>query len=718
LTVSSCREPAWGCQLGFVKNGSKCNACPVGRYADAFNLTSCHDCPIGKFNDKLTGVSVCSTCPRHTYQNNTGSTTCVQCSIVEDSAPGSISKSNCTPNFCLGYVGTSSGSSTTYYLGHSQVSLTWFQAQALCSQTYGAQLATSLYPLPLSKSFYRSGWFRQLLQAYYLYWTGARRLQSGGFNFIFANRTIGDAIDPSMWSSSGQPGIGNCIINSNQDAKFQTRACSNTTAYYICEVDRKTYCTQPCDVGNYFNTAVSSCAPCPTGTYSIYDSVSSCTNCPAGKQSNVTGATVCTSCPYSKYSDVDGGNCKTCPKNAVTLVTSSKNLQDCICNVGFYGSAFTGADCLPCDAAAMVCDYNTTIPFINPGYWKDPRSEQVFLCIPFEACNFTGQSASTLCGDGYTGVRCGECSSNFYKINGVCKKCGSETLKWISLAGAILVLAVILMKLTSINTLAVPGEFRVAYQWIQIIGLFPSLFDQWPDLLFAWLRIFSFFNIDLDFVSPQCTFNVGFWKLLHVKMMFPLIVIAVIMLIGFLYNSIGWIKLRTFQAVDFRILPFRVPVFIFSLSYTYLFVQLSKPFACIRQGDGSYTLVASSNLSCFDTTWRNNLGGVVFYIIFYVLVIPGIAAFFFWRNKNDPRDPLFLQRFGLITNLYRIEIFWWELITVMKKAIFAITANIFTSFLSSTTRHFVTLCILFIFFMTEIVSLPYLTDLTNKCNLL
>jgi hypothetical protein len=48
-------------------------------------------------------------------------------------------------------------------------------------------------------------------------------------------------------------------------------------------------------------------------------------------------------------------------------------------------------------------------------------------CHVAEACLGGPES---LCGDGYHGLRCGECSNGYYKISSRCTKCGSNVLNY------------------------------------------------------------------------------------------------------------------------------------------------------------------------------------------------------------------------------------------------------------------------------------------------
>jgi hypothetical protein len=716
LSAVACQPPQMGCPLGKYYNTTTktCLDCSPGSYSGTFNLTYCSQCDPGKFS-KLSGQTSCTLCPRHTYSDSYGSKNCSQCLSVEDSPPGSTSKSNCSANFCLGYEFSSSS------WGYHRIkvppgSINWYQANAKCAETFGSTLANSTMPNSMLISNEAS-------------WIAIQRVSSSAFVWVDFSPgfPLGTTIPPPVnyYKPSGSQPL-NCVSQIKLDRKksgagLRMTPCSDTqeTSVY-CQINSM-FCSQPCSAGLFYDTDSLSCRSCAAGKFSNDVRVSSCSLCSLGEFTTALASTKCEKCDFGKFADTLGfSSCQPCPQNAVTFTQASTALSDCICNRGYYGRAYDGQDCILCSQEATSCDFNSSKPFVNPGFWKAPGIDQYYHCIPPEACNYTGFGNSTLCSDGYTGLRCGQCIElKYYKVNGECKKCGNEALKWIFLVSVVLVIALLLMRITSVSNVSFPHESRVAYSWIQIIGLFPSLFDQWPDTLLGFLRFFSFANIDLDFVSPECSFSVNFWSVLHLKMMFPFIVIGSILLLALILKILSTriFALRS-SSTDFRVLPFRVPVMIFSLSYTYIFVQMSKPFSCSHQPDGSYTLIASSNLGCFDKTWKTNLDAVIVYIILYTIVLPGLCGgIFFWYRKN-PSDTLFLQRFGLITTAYRTEVFWWELISIFKKGIFAVTSNIFASFLSDTTRHFITLCILFIFFMTEIVSLPYIADFTNKVNLL
>jgi hypothetical protein len=185
-------------------------------------------------------------------------------------------------------------------------------------------------------------------------------------------------------------------------------------------------------------------------------------------------------------------------------------------------------------------------------------------------------------------------------------------------------------------------------------------------------------------------------------------------------SEIPWLKARrkVRSQEEVRAWVTRTIVILLSLTYTYVVVTLAQPFGCHKNQSGKYVLYSAPSLNCYDQLWYKNLGTMVFFIIIYVLLIPGSLIYFFHKHKHNVSSTWFQSRFGAITVHFRDELFYWEVFALFKKMLFSLVSNVIAAYVGKTTKYFLVVCILFGFLLLEIVSFPYASDLSNQCNML
>jgi hypothetical protein len=219
---------------------------------------------------------------------------------------------------------------------------------------------------------------------------------------------------------------------------------------------------------------------------------------------------------------------------------------------------------------------------------------------------------------------------------------------------------------------------------------------------------------------------VSFWSAVTAKLFMPFILIAFTLSSGFLLDflskrsTIPRLKARkkARSSEEVRAWITRTIVVLLSLTYTYVVVTLAQPFGCDKNQSGKYVLYSSPSLNCYDQLWYKNLGTMVFFIIIYIILIPGFLIHFFHKYKDDVNSSWFKSRFGAITVHFQDELFYWELFALFKKILFSLVSNVIAAFVGKTTKYFLVVCILFGFLLLEIVSFPYASDLSNQCNML
>jgi predicted outer membrane repeat protein len=244
------------------------------------------------------------------------------------------------------------------------------------------------------------------------------------------------------------------------------------------------YC-QECDPGKHSDGKSSSCSLCSPGSASSIFGVQYCPLCSPGSFSSKLGQSMCEICAQGTYSGLVGSSfCEKCPSGAVTINNGSSSPFFCSCPSGMFGKPWKGEACQSCtESKGSLCPFNSSIPYINSGFWRSSGSEsEVFECVPGSACFSTGEDLETNCSAGYAGKRCGECIDTYFHFDTYCKRCGDKTLS----SGALVtfICTIILFALHSLSSRAVRSgrfDFISFVSMLQFLALYPRISNSWPE---------------------------------------------------------------------------------------------------------------------------------------------------------------------------------------------------------------------------------------------
>jgi hypothetical protein len=273
-----------------------------------------------------------------------------------------------------------------------------------------------------------------------------------------------------------QSGSTSCVLcPAGKFSSSPTNLCTSCPSGFLSSSNGSTSC-DICYFGQFSTVGQSSCSPCSKGRFQDLNGTSECKDCPQNMYSNDTGLS----------------SCYLCPSGSKNIVRGSISIQDCsICTAGFYGRPMS-IPCAPCRTAEGVsCPENSTIPFIDPGYFRSSDDVSIALkCQPETACLRTEWDEHTVCGVGYIGDVCGSCDDNFYKFNSQCKSCPGAAAKWTSISIAAVVIAILLFRVSS-QSKEIPVDIRIVLQGIQLIALFPTITMKWPPYVLSFLQLLS-----------------------------------------------------------------------------------------------------------------------------------------------------------------------------------------------------------------------------------
>lgn len=151
-----------------------------------------------------------------------------------------------------------------------------------------------------------------------------------------------------------------------------------------------------CPSGSFSQSRSSNCSVCPAGSFSFAGSPN-CTLCPAGSVSAV-GSGSCSICSTGSYCPISSGSPIVCPGNSTTLSPGAQSLAECVCLVGFFGSAGV---CQVCEAG-KYCQLNVTVGEIcRAGYFCPRGSINETSCPIGTICPNSGMSAPISCPRGF-----------------------------------------------------------------------------------------------------------------------------------------------------------------------------------------------------------------------------------------------------------------------------------------------------------------------------
>jgi hypothetical protein len=179
-----------------------------------------------------------------------------------------------------------------------------------------------------------------------------------------------------------------------------------------------------------------------------------------------------------------------------------------------YGKPWESAECKPCSVTdGAKCDLNSSIPFVLSGYWRTGSAAgNIFECIPHEACNFTGLNSETMCSEGYTGARCGDClQDTYFHYDSYCKKCGDMTISISSIFAVFVLFILLAISLVADRSRSAKRiDLMVMISSLQFLALYPRISNNWPpriksllDALSVSVRLYTFHCELIEFVRTS-----------------------------------------------------------------------------------------------------------------------------------------------------------------------------------------------------------------------
>jgi hypothetical protein len=254
-------------------------------------------------------------------------------------------------------------------------------------------------------------------------------------------------------------------------------------------------------------------------------------------------------------------------------------------------------------------------------------------------------------------------------------------------------------------------------------------------------------NFNFDLFAAECSVPLDFWKKYYAKMLLlPTFgfFIFVLLLIRIWYKQKKKVQAYGGQQQNSRDLfaaaveanfqqsqkcsafrtAFRLLMpMMFSAAvtlYTFLASNSVSPFNCVSQeNNGRYINVMATNpiQECYTGEWMGHLPYVIFFSVLYGICFPLVVLNVFYRHRKNLDDPSFTSGYSALISLYRRMFFYWELVSMLKRASFVIM----TQFLSArgdqySTKFAASISTIGFFSGLEIYHAPYVSKNLNMLN--
>jgi hypothetical protein len=518
--------------------------------------------------------------------------------------------------------------------------------------------------------------------------------------------------------------------------------CSQCPSGYYQKDFGKSFCFE-CISGTFQNSTESSeCLYCSPGKFQSSPAQSSCDLCPLGRASSGFRASSCTPCIKGFYADsVGNSECFLCQPGRISEREGRSFCEACIpgkysesgllptcleCPEGRYSNS-TGSssvsNCLLCPQTdAFLCPSGSIRPFVRAGYFRDPLDDtKAYQCISFEACNEAGFNLITECGEGYTGFRCDSCIPKYYKNSNQCIKCPNNYFKWVLLFIFGTAAVYILLKI-AVPSKSYAGDIRAVLFSIQILAIFPRISQNWSQPMLNLFGFLSFSNMSFESLSFECDIPFTYWQQWNLKMNIPLILALMMFVIFFIERLVVYFASRRF--VTKKLDPYPLPRFVYgyilllNFVFVYLIATLVEPMNCYDVRGGA-KLAVDSSISCFDSSWKKNfIGPAVLYGLLYVVCVPFLYVYLFYQNRNRIISQEFQDWFGALTRPYRTEVYWYEIISILKKIMIAVIPESVSYLYSPESKSLIAFISMLFFLILESKLRPFRTHIINQQSLM
>lgn len=436
------------------------------------------------------------------------------------------------------------------------------------------------------------------------------------------------------------------------------------------------------------STSNSSCLPCEVGTFTESDGQATCEPCAHGRFAISKGTAQCKPCDFGSYQGEAGqSECTACRMvDSTTVSRGATSPSECVCGQGSF-APLSQDRCLQCPEG-LQCEVGSSlstgaaVPHVVAGYYvefknaSEGASISVYVCEPAAACPGGKLAEEQSCGDRRTGFLCTQCPKGTHAAGAGCKDCGGGSYAVIAIL-ALLLLALFLLvtvvwgkmhpAAASPHCSAGLKTLALALMFFQTLGAIYNIGIAWEDPFKAVVAAMTLLNFDIDIIHIGCMQVGGPVSIYILKMVLPLVGIAV------MFTT--WFTLRVLNignlSFDGVLNGVGSVLTIFYITQT---GAAFSPYSCFPHPNGKLSMTWAPQVLCNDDSRHSSMVGVsVFGILAYPVTVFAVTAFAVWRYPYEiiGSNLRFVTRFGFIFHRWAPERYWFGLVILVRNFLVA-----------------------------------------------
>jgi hypothetical protein len=103
--------------------------------------------------------------------------------------------------------------------------------------------------------------------------------------------------------------------------------------------------------------------------------------------------------------------------------------------------------------------------------------------------------------------------------------------------------------------------------------------------------------------------------------------------------------------------------------YVFVLSSVFTAFRCLPQDDGSFSLISSPSLDCYDSVWFDHFW-IIFLSILIVFAVPTALSVILYKSRFQRYSNTFQWKFGTLISHYKPQFYYWEVVSLLFKTIF------------------------------------------------
>jgi hypothetical protein len=303
----------------------------------------------------------------------------------------------------------------------------------------------------------------------------------------------------------------------------------------------------------------------------------------------------------------------------------------------------------------------------------------------------------TVCRDGYSGHHCSNCAKNYFRFGQSCQLCPPMNIQWLPS----FLFAVTIACFTAVGlhySELFSTAFIISFKGLQLTGVLSIVSSTWPSPLKEMLGIVSLSNFGFAVLLPGCIApSFSIWDEISIQASVPFILLLIKSVVDAKKNSSKLqVRAMALQAATHLL-------FIVNLLYTMICLAMFSPVLCLHRENETFFIAREPSISCFDASWANRLGSIVFLVILFAVLFPFGFLFVFVKKFE------FFEKSGLF-GLYSENYSYWELIQVPQRAVLTWLLLRIPSDYSSTVSYYYVVLWLFLVLCLENCAEPFLCN--------